>query len=48
MPIPQHIADQWTTCMRRTLDQLAASDDTRALIDNAFVRVSNAMLNSPG
>ncbi len=35
--------DEWMTCMRRAMDDCALPADMRALLDQAFLRMANAM-----
>ena len=37
--------DEWMMCMRRAMEECGVSDDLRALLDNAFLRVAEAFRN---
>ena len=42
-PIGAAERDQWLMCMRKSLEETGASEETRAILDPAFARIADAM-----
>jgi len=42
-PIGEAERDEWMTCMRRAMDECELPAEMRALLDQAFLRMANAM-----